>query len=96
MGQPGSFRPTQRLVARCQATPGGTVLSGLAPGLGWVRVALFMLRQFANTLVCMHMGDLGRMHDCLIGPLGVFTSVFDLARQWPGAGEVVDLDSRIL
>ena len=87
-----------QMIARrmAQATPGGTVLSGLAPGLGWVRVTLFMIRQFANTVVTMHMGDCGKTHDCLIGPLGMFTSIFDLIRQWPGIGEVVDLDSWIL
>ena len=61
-----------------------------------MRVTLFMLRQFANTAVCMHMGDFGKTHDCVIGPLGMFTSIFDLIRCWPGVGEVVDLDSWIL
>lgn len=87
-----------QMVARrlAAATTNGTVLSGLAPGLGWVRVTLFMLRQFANTAVCMHMGDFGKTHDVVIGPLGMFTSIFDLIRQWPGIGEVDDLDSWIL
>jgi len=90
------FDPKMVALRLAQATPGGTVLSGLAPGLGWVRVTLFMLRQFANTAVCMHMGDFGKTHDCVIGPLGMFTSIFDLIRCWPGVGEVVDLDSWIL
>jgi hypothetical protein len=78
------------------ATPGGTVLSGLAPGLGWVRVTLFMLRQCANTVTAMHMGEFGMTHDVVIGTLGMFASVFDLVRLWPGTGEVADLDSWIL
>ena len=28
-------------------------------GAGWLRVTLHMLRQFANTLVAMHMGEFG-------------------------------------
>ena len=83
-----------RRVAAASTT--GTVLSGLAPGLGWVRVSLFMLRQVANTVTAMHMGDFGKTHDVVIGPLGVFTSIFDLIRLWPGVGEIEDLDSWIL
>jgi len=90
------FDPKMVAQRVAMATAGGTVLSGLAPGLGWVRVTLFMLRQFANTVICMHMGDFGKTHDVIIGPLGVATSIFDLVRLWPGIGEVADVDSWIL
>lgn len=90
------FDPKMIAMRLAHATPGATVLSGLAPGLGWVRPTLFMLRFIANTFVCMHMGDFGKTHDCFIGPLGMFTSIFDLIRQWPSVKEIANVQSWIL
>jgi hypothetical protein len=41
---------------------------------------LMLVRSAALTIGASHMGELFMTHDCVIGPLGVFTSVFDLFR----------------
>ena len=42
----------------------------------------FMLKSLAFFLQAAHMGELLVTHDCLIGLLGVATSIFDLRLLW--------------